>query len=93
MKREDAFEVIRVEREYQDTVWPRDERRKRMYAFSAPHILLLEGYIQKLRDGWVSSGMNETERQRTIAKIAAMAVRALEEIEAPDVDLLKIGLR
>lgn len=93
MKREDVFEVIDKEREYQDTTWPRDARRRRMYAFAAPHILLLEGYVQKLRDGWVSSGMDETARLRVIAKIATMAVRALEEIEAPDVDLLKLGLR
>lgn len=92
MNRTDVFEVINREREYQDTVWPRDEYRKTMYKYSAPHVILLEKYVQQLRDDWVKSS-TESNLTATIAKIATIAVRALEEIEFGAVDLLEKGLR
>lgn len=92
MNRADVFEVINREREYQDTAWPRDEYRKQMYKYSAPHILLLEKYVKQLADDWVKSS-TERNLPATIAKIATIAVRALEEIEFGAVDLLQDGLR
>lgn len=92
MNRQDIFEMIVRERTYQDTEWPRDEETALMYQFSAPHILLLEEYVSALRAMWKNS-REEKDCVRMIAKIATIAVRALEEVERPDVNLLETGLR
>ena len=88
MNRTDIFALINQERTYQDEKWSDREQ----YAVSAPHVLLLDSYVQKAKDRWTGS-VSEVDVVQTIAKIAAIAVRALEEIKRPDVNLLEIGLR
>jgi hypothetical protein len=93
MKREDIFEVINRERDYQDSLWPRDDHEAiGQYQWSAPHLVLLEDYIAGARNKWRHS-REESDVIREIAKIATIAVRALEEIKYPKFDLLEQGLR
>jgi hypothetical protein len=76
MNRKEIFEEIIGERDYQDANYPRDERRKTMYQFSAPHLLLLEQKITTMRGDWYKSDVKKSD----LIKIAAIAIRALEEI-------------
>jgi hypothetical protein len=93
MNRQDVFEVINRERDFQDSLWPRDDHEAiGQYQWAAPHMLLLEEYVEGLRTKWKNS-REELDCVREIAKIAAIAVRALEEIKYPAFDLLEQGLR
>jgi len=78
MNRAEVFAVIDKERVYQDTVWPRDAETAQMYTYLAPHLVLLEEYILKARTAWVTNGP-EAPALKQIAKLAAIAIRALEE--------------
>jgi hypothetical protein len=80
LSREQAFEVIRKEREYQDRVWPRDNHPLvEQYRYTAPHLLMLEDYYSEARGKWRKS-IDETEVLRAIAKMATIAFRALTEV-------------
>jgi hypothetical protein len=79
MERCDVFQEINRIREEQNAKWPRDERRIAMYSYMPPHILLLEKQIEKLRDEWYASKTEDCINRFQV--IAALAVRALEEIE------------
>ena len=76
MEREKIFEAINQERISQDGLWQRNERRKVMYSFTAPHLLLLGEKINAMQTLWYKG---ESTPQDFI-KIAALAVRALEEV-------------
>jgi hypothetical protein len=78
MERSAIYERINAIRDEQDQKWPRDERRKVMYSFAPPHIVLLEKQLEKLRDDWYASKSELVEGR--FAVIAALAVRAMEEI-------------
>jgi len=75
VNRQEIFEQISEERDSQDNQWPRTERRKTMYSFSAPHLLLLEEKLKSMRTAWYKGEVEPKE----FVKIAAIAVRALEE--------------
>lgn len=79
MKREEVFTEINCIRQEQDAKWPRDERRQSMYSFIPPHVLLLEENIHKLRSEWYASKTEDCHKR--ILTIAALAVRAMEEIK------------
>ncbi len=83
MNRAEVFAVIDKERVYQDTLWPRDEDAAKMYTYLAPHLLLLEEYVAKARTAWVTNGP-EAPALKQIAKLAAIAVRALEEVSGAE---------
>lgn len=83
MTRQEIFTVISREREYQDTTRNPEEmlnsgvtRRQRDLDVS-PHLVLLDLYVNKAKDVWNKKGDNIPALQE-IAKIAALAVRALE---------------
>jgi hypothetical protein len=78
MTRQEIFTEIERIRSGQDALWPRDERRKKMYATIPPHVLLLETNVEKLRNEWYLSKSEDCIKRFTT--IAALAVRALEEI-------------
>jgi hypothetical protein len=78
MKREEIFAEINRIREEQDKLWPRDERRKQMYSFIPPHIILLDKNVSKIKDEWYASKSEDCYKR--ILTIAALAIRALEEI-------------
>lgn len=79
MKREDVYTAIDKERIAQDETWRKGRPIEAQYKFAAPHVLLLEECVAKLRSFWYISD-KENLRDRLI-KIAAVAVRALEEID------------
>ena len=80
MQRTEIYELIEVKRKEQDAKWERNERRKAMYKFAAPHILLLEEQMAKLRSAWYAASGSAESLDR-LANIAAISVRALEEID------------
>ena len=75
MKRADIFSAIVAERDAQDKVWA----DRTQYSRSAPHIIILQGQMRKLEDEWYSSKRDALLDR--FKKIAAIAVRALEEID------------
>ena len=80
LSREQAFEVIKREREYQDRVWPRDGHPLvKQYDYTTPHLLMLEDYYDEARRKWRKS-VDEVDVLRTIGKMATIAYRALTEV-------------
>jgi hypothetical protein len=79
MNQKEAMEQVRMERQFQDKLYPRDERRRQMYSFIPPHIVLLERQIQTLGTNWYAG--NTDECIKNLVEIAAIAVRALEEVK------------
>ena len=75
MIRAEVFTKIDEQRDFQDTVWSNREQYRR----SAPHILVLQGQMRKLEQEWYDSKRDALLER--FVKIAAIAVRALEEIE------------
>ena len=87
----DVFIVVAIndERARQDAKHPRTKDNAGQYRFSAPHALLVEKYIGYAREDWTKGSRDGV--MIDLIKIAAILVRALEEIEGSD--LLEIGLR
>lgn len=75
MKREEIYAAIDRERASQDANWA----DRSQYARSAPHILVLDGQLAKLKAEWYAS--NRDALLERFVKMAAIAVRALEEID------------
>lgn len=81
MTREQVFEMIAQEREYQDKNWPRDDNPLvKQYTYAAPHIYMLKEYAAKTRALWVKS-VDETDVLRNLGKMATIAYRAIMEIK------------
>jgi hypothetical protein len=79
VSRAEVFALIHAERVAQDKIWRTGRPSEVQYKFAAPHVLLLEENLAKLRSFWYMSSKEEmTDR---FIKIAALATRALEEIE------------
>lgn len=76
MNRIDVFKLIGNERASQDGFGPRTERRVQMYNFTAPHLLLLGEKIEAMRTAWYRGESVSSD----FVKVAAIAIRALEEI-------------
>lgn len=77
-----ALKEIFAERESQDKAW-RDSAFPIMnaqYEYAAPHVLVLEECVAKLRAIWYGKKDEGTLRERFV-KVAAVALRALEEIK------------
>lgn len=81
MKREDIYKLIESERENQNKLWPRGEENpnQKQYKFYAPHILVLEEKLARLRAMWY--GSEKEALQAEFVKMATIAVRALEEVD------------
>ena len=98
MKRSDIYQVIDKEREYQDGFYKPDEKlsnglgptRAERDRDVTPHLVLLDLYINKAKEDWNVKGDNRPALKQ-IAKIAAIAVRALER--AAGGDCIMQGLR
>lgn len=97
MTREQVYQIINTERDYQDKTYEPEKvlqsgqtRQQRDLDVTA-HLVLLDAYIEKAKAAWVTPGTNSPALKQ-IAKIAAIAVRALERAGAADV-LLTEGLR
>jgi hypothetical protein len=75
MVRSDIYTAVDAERKSQDEKWPNREQ----YKYAAPHILVLETKISRLRAIWYESKKEDIKAE--LVKIAAIAVRALEEVQ------------
>ena len=81
MERSEIFNLIDQHRVEQDKLWPRDigaNPQRAQYVFYAPHILVLEEKLKKLRENWYKS--DKEQLQKDFVSMATIAVRALEEV-------------
>ena len=97
MNRTDVYTIIDTERAYQDRTYNPDEvlssgctRRQRDLDVTS-HLVLLDVYVKKAMEAWLAKGDNKPSLKQ-IAKVAAIAVRALERAGGSDA-LLTEGLR
>lgn len=97
MRKDQAFDIVYQERNYQDSfvpageVLPSGQTRAERDKGLTPHLVLLQVYTQKAMEAWTVKG-NDIQALKQVAKIAAIAVRALEKVGNSDV-LLTEGLR
>lgn len=99
MSREAVYGIIDREREYQDRRFPPDGQDGQFVLRSvrdlspAPGILMLSEYTDKARRAWVNDrAADPVPALQQVAKIAAIAVRILEQASESE-RLLKEGLR
>jgi hypothetical protein len=71
MDRVEVMALVNAERTRQDELFP----DRTQYATLAPHVLVIEEKVAKLRAAWYRDGDTKTE----LVHLAAIAVRALEE--------------
>ena len=97
MNRQQVYGLIDQERNYQDVNYNPDAvltsgatRRQRDLDVTS-HLVLLDLYVTKAKEAWNVKGDNRPALKQ-IAKLAAIAVRALERAGGADV-LLTEGLR
>ena len=80
---------INKARDRQDKEHPRTKDNAGQYKFVISHIYLLKQYLRRIGDRWYKG--NQDKVIRSLAEVAAICVRAMEEVDGPD--LLKVGLR
>lgn len=80
MNRKQIYTAIDEERTLQDRAWRTGRDVERQYEFAAPHVIVLEEQVAKLRANWYGAKDELSLRDRLVS-IAALAVRALEEIQ------------
>jgi len=78
MKRDEVYSLIDNERLSQDSTWRQGRPNEGQYQYSAPHVLLIIKLAEKLGTEWYNATTEDLESR--FVKIAAVAVRALEEI-------------
>lgn len=76
--RTNAYLAIDGERAYQEDIHPHPEPLT-----VGEELILLEEYIAKAREKWVKEGRPEVATLNGIRKVAAIAVRCLEQHGAP----------
>lgn len=73
-------DLIAAERSQQDANWRRkDNPTKGQYAYWGAHLLVLEEKVKRIREIWYESRSEELKAE--FVKVAAIAQRALEEVE------------
>lgn len=73
------YTLIAKERKRQDENWRASNPLNGQYAFWGPHFLVLEEKVSRIRSMWYES--RSEELQAEFVKIAAIAIRALEEVK------------
>lgn len=97
MSKFQAVELVLQERKYQDRTYSPDQvmssglSREWRDKDVTPHLVLLDGYVKKAMAEWIVPGSNKASLKQ-IAKIAAIAIRALERCGGSE-ELLEEGLR
>lgn len=99
LNQDQVFSIISKEREYQDKAYNPTEKLSRGLGPTradrdkdvTAHLVLLDLYLAKAKEAWNVKGDNVPALQQ-LAKLAAIAVRALERSAASEV-LLSEGLR
>jgi hypothetical protein len=73
LTRQQIFDIINTERQYQDNLWPPHDGHK-----NTEHCLTtVQVYLRKAEDAWISA-KDEVSTWQQLAKIAAVITRALE---------------
>lgn len=97
LNREQVFGLINSERAFQDGVYNPEEvltsgaTRKQRDLDVTSHLVLLDLYLNKAKNDWNVKGDNRPALKQ-VAKIAAIAIRALERAGGSEA-LLTEGLR
>ena len=76
--REEVYELIDGEREYQNEKWPDDPLLCPTNSLG-DYILMVDVYLDKAKKVWQGSSFPEVDARNTMRKIAAIAVRCMEE--------------
>jgi len=98
MTRNEVYQIIDVERNYQNDKYPASvelssgQMRRFRDLDVTPGILLLDAYVRKAQDAWVESASSNLKALQQVAKVAAIAVRILERAGGSE-ELLTKGLR
>jgi hypothetical protein len=99
MTREDVYGLIDKERQYQDSTYQPDKvltsgaTRSQRDLDVTSHLTLLDYYVRSAQDAWTTMKTGDDIRAlQQIAKVAAIAVRALERAGGSQ-RLLTSGLR
>lgn len=80
MERAKVYELINGERSYQDTLPP--SRTDGSSKTVGDYLVLLDVYIRRAKDDWAGNAGYEQSLDE-IRKIAGIAVRCMEEHDAP----------
>jgi hypothetical protein len=78
--RQEVYEAINTEREYQDRLWEQSPSRPTSIGEA---VLLLEEYVSRARLEWTGEPAPEERTLNVIRKIAGIAVRCMEQHGAP----------
>ncbi len=81
MKREEVYQVIDGERDYQDSLG--SDRTEGFTHSVGDSLVLLDTYLRKAKDAW-SLNAGNTAALHEIRKIAGIAVRCMEQNGAPE---------
>jgi len=98
MNREEVYDIINEEREYQDKNYNPDavtssgQTRRQRDLEVAPGVLMLQQYAHNAGHTWIRTVGTNLPTLREVAKIAAIAVRILERAGGSEA-LLTQGLR
>lgn len=68
MTRQEIYELIEFERLEQDATW----KDRAQYKHSAPHVLVLDGQLAKMKTDWYGATNIEAAHQRTRSLSAAL---------------------
>ena len=79
--REEVFEAINSERDYQDSLWSEEGNSNPLLL--GEFLVLLDVYIRKAQEEWTVEPKPEINSLNTIRKIAGIAVNCMEQNGAP----------
>lgn len=81
MTKEEVLQLVEDARTQQRGLWPHDtgDPHEQQYIFWGPHFLVLEEKVTRIRALWYES-VGEEVLRKEFAKIAAIALRAMEEV-------------
>ncbi|MGH7165063.1 MAG: hypothetical protein ACREIS_06005 [Nitrospiraceae bacterium] len=91
LNRQMALAWIERQRLEQDRLWGAPgadfTRRENGYGNAAPHLLVLEEKVARLRSIWYEMPRSDEKKRRLFeefSKVCAIAFRALEEMDGPE---------
>lgn len=97
ISREAVYKIIDTERDFQDKTYDPNQTltsgatRGQRDLDVTSHLVLLDVYVNKAKEAWLAKGDNRPSLKQ-IAKVAAIAVRALERAGGAEA-LVTEGLR
>ena len=84
MKREEVYQLIDEEREYQDLLWPQRDNPDSPNALTiGEFVLLISEYVDRAKNTWAKERKPEIKTLHMVRKIAGIAVNCMEQHGAP----------